>query len=76
MNLCIYVSISIYVYLYLSWLAGSLPSVARGRRRICLYTILPLSILYGMYCNTEWSGGNTILRNSVGDEGGGVRYPD
>ena len=24
-----------------------------------------------MYCNKEWSGGNTLLRNSVGDEGRG-----
>jgi len=23
-----------------------------------------------MYCNEGWSGGNTVLRNSVGDEGG------
>ena len=37
--------------------------------RVSLYTILPLPISYGMYCNTGWSGGNTILRNSVGDAG-------
>jgi len=36
-----------------------------------LYTILPLPILYGVYCNTRWSGGKTVLRNSVVDEGGG-----
>ena len=36
-----------------------------------LYTIFPSPILYGMYCNTGWSGENTILRNSMGDEGGG-----
>ena len=35
-----------------------------------LYTILPLPILYGMYCNTGWSGGSTVLRDNVGDEGG------
>jgi len=35
-----------------------------------LHTILPLPILYGKYCK-EGRGGNTILRNSVGDEGGG-----
>jgi len=34
-----------------------------------LYTILPLPIVYGMYCNQGWPGGNTVLRNSVGDEG-------
>jgi len=28
------------------------------------YTILPLPICYGLYCN------KVILRNSVGDEGG------
>jgi len=41
--------------------------------RVCgvgLYMLLPLPILYGMYCNKEWSGGNTILRDSVGDEVG------
>jgi len=37
-----------------------------------LYTILPLRKLYGMYCNTGWSGVNTILRSRVGDAGGGV----
>jgi len=36
-----------------------------------LYTILPFSILYSMYCNKGWPGGNTVLRNSVGDNGGG-----
>ena len=36
-----------------------------------LYTILPLPILCGMYCNKGWSGGNTVLRNGVGDEGRG-----
>jgi len=35
-----------------------------------LYTILPLPILYGMYCNKGWLGENTVLRNRVGDEGG------
>jgi len=38
---------------------------------IGIYTILPLPVLYRMYCNTGWSGGNTILRNGVGDEEGG-----
>jgi len=33
------------------------------------YTILRLPILYGKYCNSGWSGGTTILRNSVGNEG-------
>jgi len=41
---------------------------------IGLYTILPFPILYGMYGSKGWSGGNTVLRNSVGDEGG-VVYP-
>jgi len=34
--------------------------------------LLPLPLVYGMYCNKGWSGGNTVLRTSVGD-GGGVR---
>ena len=39
--------------------------------RVGLDTILPLlPILYGKYCNKVWWGGNTILRDSVGDEGG------
>ena len=46
-------------------LAGFVDQVRPG-----LYTILPLPILNGMYCNKGWSGGNTVLRNSVGDEGG------
>jgi len=37
-----------------------------------LYTILLVPIVYGKYCNTGWSGGNTILRNGVGDVGGRV----
>jgi len=37
---------------------------------IGLYTRLPCPILYGMYCNKGWSGRNTVLRNSVGDNGG------
>jgi len=37
---------------------------------LSVYTILSLPILYVSYCNTGWSVGNTILRNSVGDEGG------
>jgi len=44
----------------------------RAMSRLCLHRILPLPILYEMYCNKGWSGGNTVLRNSVGDEGGGV----
>jgi len=40
-----------------------------GRTSVGLYTILQLPMLYGMYCNTGWSGGNTVLRNSVGNEG-------
>jgi len=39
--------------------------------RLGLYTILPLPIYYSMHCNKGSSGGNTVLRNSVGDEGGG-----
>jgi len=39
---------------------------------ICLHTILPLPTLYGMYCNKGWSGGNTVLCNSVSDAGRGV----
>jgi len=41
-------------------------------------TIFSLPILCGKYCNKRWSGGNTILRNIVGDKGGGgggVRVP-
>jgi len=36
-----------------------------------LYTRLALPILYGKYRNKGWSGGDTMLRNGVGDEGGG-----
>jgi len=35
-----------------------------------LYTILSLTILYGIYCNKEGSRGNIISRNGVCDEGG------
>ena len=37
---------------------------------IGLYRILPLPILYGIYCNKEGSGVNNALRNRVGDKGG------
>jgi len=40
------------------------------RSQLGLSTILPLTILYGLHCNTGWSGGNTILRTSVSDAGG------
>jgi len=36
-----------------------------------LYTILPWPILCGIYCNNGGSGGDIILRNRVGDDGGG-----
>ena len=39
-------------------------------RRFGLYTTLRLPKVHGMYCNSGWSGGNTVLSNSVGDEGG------
>ena len=39
-----------------------------GEPKFSLHTILPLPILYGMYCNKGWSKGNTVLRNSVCDE--------
>jgi len=39
-------------------------------RRLGLYTILLLTKFAGIYCNTGCSGGNTVLRNSVGDAGG------
>ena len=50
------------------------PSIYRRRVPCCppqlgLYTILPLPILYGMCGNKGSSGGNTVLCDSVGDEG-------
>jgi len=45
-----------------------------GRWRVCcvgLYTILPMPIVSGIYCNNGGSGGNILLRNSVGDDGVG-----
>ena len=41
------------------------------RLAIGLYMLLPPPILCGMYCNKGRSGGNTVLRNSAGAEGGG-----
>jgi len=46
-------------------------SRVRVRVHPSLYTILPLPILYDMHCNQGWPEGNTVMRNSVGDEGGG-----
>ena len=50
-----------------------------GGWQIGLYTILASPIVYGKYCNTQYKivvgvehDINMILRNSVGDEGGGV----
>jgi len=44
---------------------------AAGGVRVGLHTLLPLPILYGIYYNNKgWCWGNTVLRNSVGDEGG------
>ena len=34
-----------------------------------VYTILPMPILCGVYCNNGGSGGTIILRNSVSDDG-------
>jgi len=52
--------------------AGRMRRSSDRRFAVGLYTILPLPISYGMYCNTGtgWSRGNTILRNGVGDAGG------
>jgi len=47
-----------------------------SKRQVGLYTILPFPILHGIYGNTGWPGDNTILRNRVGDEGGGVECPN
>ena len=38
--------------------------------RLGIYTMLPFTILYGIYCNAWWSRGNHILRKRVCDEGG------
>ena len=46
-------------------------SHARVGEALGFNPILPFLILYGMYCNKGGSGGNTILRNSVGDNGVG-----
>ena len=40
------------------------------KRQVGLYTILPLPILCGIYCNNGGSEENSILRNRVGDAGG------
>ena len=34
-----------------------------------LYTILPLPVVSGIYCNNGGSGGNILLRDIVGDNG-------
>ena len=81
---CMYVYTYLYVYTYSelprhACAAGALmppvsaPSPVYKWITTCLYTILPFPILYGLYCNKGWSGGETVLRNSVGDggEGGG-----
>jgi len=44
-----------------------LPTPPLGLYRIELF---PLPVLCGRYCNTGLSGENTLLRNSVSDEGG------
>jgi len=55
-----------YVCMYVDgWVGGWV-----GGWVVDLYTILPLTILYGIYCNKGWSRANTILRNSVCDAGG------
>jgi len=41
-----------------------------GRRRVDLYTRLSLLILCGTYYNNGGSGGNIILRDSVGNDRG------
>jgi len=38
--------------------------------RFGLFTMLSLPIYYVLHCNKGWSGGNTTLRNRVGDGGG------
>ena len=40
------------------------------RLKLGLYMILSLPILCGIYINNGGSGGNIILRNSVGDDRG------
>jgi len=83
---CMYVYTYLYVYTYSelprhACAAGALmppvsaPSPVYKWITTCLYTILPFPILYGLYCNKGWSGGETVLRNSVGDGGGGGGGP-
>jgi len=60
-----------YVYIYRNRICPTWGLDEAGLH-IGLFTILPLPILYGVYCNKGGSGGNNLLRNSVGDEVGGV----
>ena len=43
--------------------------LVKANLRFGLYTILPLPILCGVYCNNGGSGEHIILRNSVSDDG-------
>ena len=65
MCMYIYTRICIQIYIYRGLIH---PSPLHSQ--VGLYTILPLTIVYGMYCNTGWSRGDIILRNNVCDEGG------
>ena len=64
MCVCVY----IYIYIYIQIFEFNLVlTQLTGRRRIGVYKILPLPILYSIYRNKGGSGGYTILRTSAGD---------
>jgi len=65
----IYIYVYIYIHIYIIehvhvMHAGALAWAAWHLRRngpeLGLYTILPLPILYGMYCDKGWPGGATL----------------
>ena len=52
-------------------LAMAVSCKGQATMRFGLYPILPFPFLCAVYCNSGGSGGSIILRNSVGDDGGG-----
>ena len=79
---CMYLSFYLYTYTYIyvyvciyieranTSNVNPHPSERLRGPHLGLYKIVPWPLLYGMYCNKGWSGGNTVLHKSVGDEGG------
>jgi len=61
---CLYIYIYIYIYIIYILYIYIYSAADLGEKRVGLYTILPLPMLYGVWHTQGGSGGGRILRSS------------